>query len=179
MSVRQQQVKSSRVFLGYIHDVNVERITVHFGADSDSYRKVKRDDVIIAALNARHMGRVFFRNGVPPGYVDQNASLNIFRTFEEAYHKFMIDLVEVAMESLQLVIPAHDETEAVYISGGFARNEIFTHLLSDSLPDKEVYTSEIDNATALGAAMVVWENAFVQPIPSAEMGLIRIRGEKI
>lgn len=177
MSIRQQQVKSSRIFLGHIHDVNVERIMGHFGASPGSYKRVKRNDGIIAALNARHKGRVFFSNGVPPGYLDDNASLNIFRSFEEAYHKFMIDLMEVAMESLQIVIPEHDETEAVYISGGFARNEIFVKLLSARLPYKEVFTSEVENATALGAAMVVSSSAFLDKSLIIDLRLKRINHE--
>lgn len=177
MSIRQQQVKSSRVFLGHIHDVNVERITGHFGASPDSYRKVKTDYGIIAALNARHKGRIFFSNGVPPGYLDDSANLSIFRSFEEAYHKLMIDLVELALESLQLVIPEHDETETIYISGGFARNEIFVNLLSARLPDKEFFISDVENATALGAAMVVRSSSFFDNSTMIDLKLKRVKHE--
>jgi len=39
------------------------------------------------------------------------------------------------------------------------------------LPGKKVYTSEIDNATALGAAMIIWENSFGKVAPAIDMGL--------
>ena len=173
MSVRQQQVKSSRIFLGHIHDVNVEMLNRHFKVDPDCYKEVKRDDNLIASLNAENQGRVFFRGGVPKEFTDGRVCLDRFASYSEAYHQLMIDLVDVAMESLLLVIPEDDLTEAVYISGGFARNEIFTHLLAARLPGKDVYTSEIDNATALGAAMVVWERAFGDGMPSIDLGLTK------
>lgn len=174
MSIMQQQVKSSRLFFGHIHDVNVEYLSKHYGVAPDHFKKVSTSDRQIASLFDGAGDRVFFRDGVPEGYVDHKAALGSFSTFEEAYHKFMFDLVEVGMESLDLVIADDDQTEAVYISGGFARNEIYTRLLAAHLPEKEIYTSEIDNATALGAAMVVWESAFRRKQPSVSLGLKRI-----
>jgi len=174
MSIMQQQVKSSRLFFGHIHDVNVEYLTKHYGVSPDSFKKVKIDDNQVASLFKSTGGRVFFRNGVPAASIDQEADISNFSTFEEAYRKFMFDLVEVGMESLNLIIPEDDQTKAVYISGGFAKNEIFVKLLAAHLPDKEVYTSEIDNATALGAAMVVWESAFERKQPSVNLGLNKV-----
>jgi len=86
----------------------------------------------------------------------------------------MIDLVDVGMESLRLIIPSDDQTTVVYISGGFAKNELFTKLLKLRFPGKKVFTSEIDNATALGAAMVVWEAAFGGTSPVVDLGLKRV-----
>jgi sugar (pentulose or hexulose) kinase len=99
------------------------------------------------------------------------ANLSHFLTFADAYHQLMLDLVDLCMESISLIIPADDHTSVVYISGGFARNELFVRLLASRLPDKDVYTSEVDNATALGAAMVVWESAFGEELPFIGLGL--------
>jgi sugar (pentulose or hexulose) kinase len=43
----------------------------------------------------------------------------------------------------------------LYITGGFTRNRIFTKAMALLLDGKEDYTSEIDNATSLGAAMLM------------------------
>jgi len=177
MSIKQQQVKSSRLFLGHIHDVNVKRLNRHFGVDTDYYKKVRIDNFRITALFRGNQDRLFFSDGVSAGYVDSDADLSRFTSFDEAYHKFMFDLVDLGMESLRLIIPEDDQTTAVFISGGFARNEIFIKLLAGRLPDKEVYTSEIDNATALGAAMVIWENVFGGNIPKINLGLKRVQYE--
>ena len=117
---------------------------------------------------------MFFRQGVPADYVDTAVNPGSFLTFDEAYHRLMYDLTDLAMESLSLVIPADDQSDVVYISGGFARNEIFTRLLASRLPGKKVYTSEMDNATALGAAMVVYHSAFGTNRPAIDLGLKRI-----
>jgi hypothetical protein len=174
MSIRQQQVKSSRIFLGHIHDINVENLSRHFGVATDYYKKVKTDNDKISSLFKNNSRKTFFRKGVPPDYIDAGADLAGFKTFDEAYHKFMFDLVDLSMDSLKLIIPEDDHTEAVYISGGFSRNEIFVRLLAGCLPGKDVYTSDIDNATALGAAMVLWEGIFGQNMPLIDLGLKKV-----
>lgn len=170
MSVNQQQVKSSRLFLGHIHDVNVERLNAHFGVDVNFYKKVKPDPKIVSRLLASKE-RMFFKNAIPADYIDTTVDTGKFSTFEEAYHQLVHDVVSLAMESLDLIIPANDRTKVVYVSGGFARSELFVRFLATSLPGKKVYTSEVDNATALGAAMVVWESAFGWKMPQMDLSL--------
>jgi sugar (pentulose or hexulose) kinase len=176
MSIQQQQVKSSRLFLGHIHDVNVERLSRYFGVGREFYKTVKTNENKISRLLRNNQGRFFFRQGIPADYIDQSVDLSRYLTFDEAYHQLMHDLVDLGLESLSLIIPADDETRVVYISGGFARNEIFVRLLASRLPDKKVYTSEMDNATALGAAMVVYEAAFGIQLPSVDLGLKLVPG---
>lgn len=172
MSINQEQVKSSRIFLGYIHEVNTTRIASYFNCKEDFYKKVKADSDLITQLQVkRGNGRVFFRNGVPKNYVDENVPLNQFASAEEAYHQLLIDLTDLSIDSLKLIIPQKDESEQLYISGGFARNEIFVKLLTDRFPDKSVYTSEIDNSSALGAALVVYEHSGFGKSPSLNLGL--------
>jgi sugar (pentulose or hexulose) kinase len=171
MSIQQQQVKSSRLFLGHIHDVNVELLNRHFGVRREFYKMVRTNAYKISKVLKSDQGRVFFRNGIPAEYTDTTVDPGRFLTFDDAYHQIMADLVDLAMESLSLVIPADDRSGIVYISGGFARNELFVRLLAARLPDKKVFTSEIDNATALGAAMMVYEAAFGSRMPAIDLGL--------
>ena len=171
MSIQQQQVKSSRLFLGHIHDVNVERLNKHFGVVPGHYKTIKTTAEKIARLLQNNQGRVFFRQGVPADYVDSSVALSQFLTFADAYHQLMLDLVDLSMESLELILPADDHTRTVYISGGFARNELYVRLLASRLPGKEVFTSAIDNATAMGAAMVIYEAAFGGEMPAIDLGL--------
>ncbi len=119
---------------------------------------------------------VFFKDGVPEEYVDESADLSQFVSYLEAYHRFVIDLTLLLQKSIELVIPATDNTKAIYISGGFARNPIFVPLMAMLYPEKTVYTSEIDNSTALGAAIVMWKNLGMKGEPPLNLGLKQWKG---
>ncbi len=167
----QRQVKSSRFLLGPVHDKNVDRLNNYFGILDELYKTIKIRDLKIWKLFANKQGRVFFREGIPADYVDNVVDLSQFLTFADAYHQMMFDLVDVCMESLRLISPADDETEVVYITGGFARNDTFVRLMATRLPGKRVFTSDISDHSALGAAMTVYESAFGKEIPHVYLGL--------
>jgi sugar (pentulose or hexulose) kinase len=170
MSIRQKQVKSSRFFMGHIHDVQVELMTAYFGLPSNHYKKVKANIPLINQLSGLNQ-RVFFRNGVPGDYKDTSVDLAVYESFDEVYHRFMYDMVDLCIESLMLVISKNDKTGIIYVTGGFARNDVFMRILAARLVGKQVCTSEIDNATALGAAMVIYHEAFEKPMPAVDLGL--------
>lgn len=169
MSINRKPVKSSRLFMGHIHDVNLERINQHFGVDKKAYKTVKFNAHIIDRLN--NGGPGFFHDGVPSDYVDLSVDLSAFTSFEEAYHRLMMDLTDLCMTSIGFILPASDDIRDVYITGGFAKNEIFVRYLKSKMDSKRVFTSEIDNATALGAAMVVYEQAGFGALPDIDLGL--------
>jgi sugar (pentulose or hexulose) kinase len=171
LSIQQKPVKSSRLFMGHIHDVNVARITSHFGLGKDEFKKVKADESLIATYLSDRENKVFFREGVPADYVDTTVDLSAFSSFEEAYNRFVYDLTLLCAGSIRLVIPENDEVKKLFVSGGFARNEIFVRLLANFFPDKSVFTSEIDNSTAMGAALVIWDTMDKSEKPKVDLGL--------
>jgi hypothetical protein len=171
MSIHQKQVKSSRLFLGHIHDVNIERLTNHFQVDAGYYKRVNTNTLLLSELQVKYTGRTFFKNGVSDSFADETVDLSAFETFDKAYHQFMIDLVDLAMEAYWLIIPENDQTQVIYISGGFARSELFVTLMAARIPNKKVYTSEIDNSSALGAMMVIWEKCYNSEMPTIDLGL--------
>jgi sugar (pentulose or hexulose) kinase len=75
------------------------------------------------------------------------------------------------MQSISCILPDNDRNKVVYITGGFTRNELFVQMMAFRLQGKMIYTSEIDNATALGAAMVIVKAAFGTDIPVTDIGL--------
>jgi len=156
MSVSKKPVKSSQLFMGHIHDVNVKRLTDYFQTDGNSYKKVKPELNKIKEQIANPQ-RHFFKAGVPNDYIDSTVDLSVFDNFESAYHQLIFDLTELCVEALELIIPKIDEGKNIYIAGGFAKNEIFVRYLALQFPSKKVYTSVVDNATALGTALVLWE----------------------
>ncbi len=170
LSVQQKPVKASRLFMGHIHDVNVERLSAHFGADSNAYKKIKINEKQIAGFLAGGETQLFFSNGIPADYVDTSVDLSGFSSFEEAYARLVFDLTLLCAESIRLVIPENDDVKQLFVSGGFARNEIFVRLLANFFPEKKVFTSEVDNSSALGAALIVWD-AMEGKKPAIDLGL--------
>ena len=154
MSINQKPVKSSRLFMGRIHDVNVQQLSKHFNKEEDFYKQVQFDANLWSGLSLSE--RKFFSKGVPDDLVDYNVDLSEFESFESAYHQLMADLTRLAKASIDLVIPEANDIDALYVSGGFARSELFVKMLAKMYPQKKVYTTEMDNATALGAALMVY-----------------------
>lgn len=156
ISVEKKQVKSSRLFMGYIHDVNVKRLSLHFRVSEDYFKEVNPGEKTLSHLLANSkQSHVFFHKGFPAGYVDETVDLNQFENFDTAYCQFIFDITIHAVKSLRLVMAEKDDTKVIYVSGGFSRNELFVRLLATAFSNMVIYTSEIDNATALGAALVL------------------------
>ena len=169
LSISRNPVKSSRLFMGHIHDVNLERIAKYFEVSPKEFTKLPYSEQVFAQLKDNFGSNLhFFKNGIPEDYTDRIAPLEIFSSFEMAYNKLIMDIAYIEAEAIKLIIPTDDNTKTMYISGGFARNKKFIKHLSDKFPSKKVITSEIDNATALGAALVVWD-AMNEPLPEIKI----------
>lgn len=175
MSVTMQPVKSSRLFLGNMHDNGVSMLSDHFRTSDDYYKGVKYDIDLIRMLKARYRGdkRIFFSAAHGSREFREKIDLFEFMTFEEGYHQLMIELSEMTVDSIGLILAEKDETENIYITGGFARNSIFLKLISQAFPSKKVYTSVIKNATALGAALVIFQS-LGYALPELNLGLTEI-----
>ncbi len=159
MSITMQPVKSSRLFLGHMHETGLKIINDHFRKPADHYKKVGTDKRLITQLKTKFgLKKVFFDSGPYSREMKKYVDMYSFKTYEEAYHQLMIELCELTAESIRLVLPVKDDIENLYISGGFSNNGIFLHLICEAFPEKLVYTSEISNSSALGAALVLSES---------------------
>jgi sugar (pentulose or hexulose) kinase len=172
LNIYQKPVKSSRYFLGHIHDVNMERLTNHFRVEKSTYKRVEINEMLLKK-HLENGQQIFFRKEISTNYVDDSVDLEQFDSFETVYQQLMFDLTEECIRSLKLVIPAKDDVESLIVSGGFARNGIFMTYLASRFPEKRVYTSEIDNASALGAALVCAEEVYGQKKIQIDLGLKR------
>jgi hypothetical protein len=172
MSITKQPVKSSRLFMGHLHDVAVQKLNEHFKTDDHYYKSVKKDSKLIEQCREnRSKGRIFFDNIPYSREVKNKIDFFVFKSFEEGYHHLMFELSELAVEAINLVIPPDNDIENFYLTGGFSKNPIFNKLISDAYSMKNVYTSEIFNATALGAAIVILESLYPGKKPSLNLGL--------
>ncbi len=170
LSVNQKPVKSSRLFMGHIHDVNRERIQQWFNADKDAYKNVAPNLELIGHLCRTHQQR-FFKNGISSNYIDETVDLNHFGSFSEAYHQLMFDLTTLCVNSIKLVLDEQSQVNNLFVSGGFSRNMLFINFLSHYFPDKNIYTTEVDNSSALGAALVIMEEVLPECKPRIDLGL--------
>ena len=174
LSVKQEQVKSSRFYMGHIHEVNAALISKHFGVENDAFKRVGLDKEIIDTLNHKYgSNKVFFKKGIPEDYLDMSVDMSQFSSYSEAYHQLIIDLTWYSIKSIENVIPHSDTSDKIFITGGFAKNEIYIKLLAGYFIDKSIYTSEVDNASALGAAAVIWKNVNEDVELNIDLGLER------
>jgi hypothetical protein len=61
--------------------------------------------------------------------------------------------ISLVMQTLTALERAGIESSDVYTEGGFRKDESYNHLLASALPDNRVFLTDINEATALGAAM--------------------------
>lgn len=160
LTPEKQQVKSSRLFLGHFHDKWLVKLDHYFGVDGKYYQNIDSSPGLEESLNQKFGETLlFFPLGVEKfseGF--EEVDLSVFANYREAYTRLIIELAQLCIRSIELIIPKKDTTKTIYISGGFSRNKIFVSLLVKYFTKKKVLTSEIDNASALGAALVVASN---------------------
>jgi len=156
MSITGQPVKSSRLFLGHLHETALKQICDHFRKPEDYYKKINADSLLLSHLKVKFsVKKVFFQTIQYSRNLKDYIDLYEFSSFEEAYHQLINELGDLTIEAVNLVLPSLDETENIYITGGFSKNELFLKFIANAYPSKTVYTSEIANGSALGAALVV------------------------
>ena len=154
LSVDQNQVKSSRLFLGHIHEVNSIKLSQYFNVAENEFKRVQADHELIKKMIIEDK-MVFFPDGIPSDYMGRLDPLIRFTGYSGAYHQLIYELAKIEAETIKLALDKKDTTQDMFITGGFAKNDIFTILLGYFFRSKNVYTANVDNATALGAAMMV------------------------
>jgi len=172
MSVERKPVKSSRLFLGNMHERGVRLLNEHFRTTVDFYKNVNYDQDLHKMLKVRYSGdkRAYFNSGPGSREFRERIDLFDFKSFDEGYHQLMSELCDLTIEAIKLILPEKDDIENLYITGGFGKNNIFLKLLANSFTSKKVYTSDINNATALGAALVILKS-LTEFTPELNLGL--------
>jgi sugar (pentulose or hexulose) kinase len=146
-------VTTSRLFMGREHDFQTARIAEYFRVDPDFYKKVAFDESFLKADTPPFYTATMTGNGPFPEPSPQEWQVSAFASAESAYHHLIKGLTDLLSVSLQLI--GINEVEAIYIDGGFARNEIFTKLVARNFPNHAVFATELPYATSLGAALHV------------------------
>jgi hypothetical protein len=137
-------VKASRLFGGHFHEEQVARMEAHFGG---SYHDLTFSERVFS-LSSRSSS-VF-------ECAFASCDLHDFPDLASAYDQFMVDLVGQQLHSLNLLLK-DVPVKQLLVDGGFSKNEWYMCLLAHALPEVEVYAAEVAQASALGAALMVYE----------------------
>lgn len=160
-------VKASRLFAGYEHEQQVQKLAQYFNQPADQYKKVKYDASIIEVLQKENsFGGSAEKNAeglIQSGF--DKRELSLFENYEVAYHCLILDIMQQQFASTQSVIQ-HTNVNRIFVDGGFSNNSIYMHLLSSAFPQLEVYAASVAQATALGAALAVHASWNTKLIPT-------------
>lgn len=104
------------------------------------------------------------RFGVEPDFF-QNASLLESAELMHEYKRFMHELVKKQTISTRLAL-GNSPVRRIFVDGGFSKNELYLRLLAEAFPEMEIFSAEIAQATALGAALAIHPAWNPKPLPS-------------
>lgn len=162
MTLEGKPVKASRIFLGNEHDFQVKRLAEHFNRSEDLYKNIDLDkDLLASCQNVAELSPATM-NGTGPFPDKQNGewSLAEFNSYEQAYHRLILDLVRLQKVSINLISEGKKGGN-LYVDGGFSMNNVFMQLLAEFCPEYEVKAAKVSQATATGAALFmndVWRD---------------------
>jgi sugar (pentulose or hexulose) kinase len=156
ISYKGDAVKASRLFAGSEHEIETKRIARHFDIIPGFYKNVVYDERIIRELTGD--------KPVAPGIKFAERDLGLFKNFETAYHRLMLDIMWQQLASTKLVIQ-DDKVSRIFVDGGFSKNPIYMHLLSEAFPEMEVFAASVAQATSVGAALAIHKHWNSLPLP--------------
>ena len=149
-----ETVKAARLFLGNEYKYWVEELANHFGVARERHRNVSADPVILAQLQTlptQCFQWVSLLEAFPSA---EKTQIDIFDSYEMAYHKLMQELTRLQLRSLQYAL-GNTEINTIYIDGGFADNQLFIHFLKEALPTYELIATDKPLGSSVGAALAV------------------------
>lgn len=161
MEYHGKPVKASRLFAGNEHEQQTKRLAAHFDKPLDYYKKVKYTPDFITPDAA--VVNDYFKLLKQSAFV--NRDLSQFKSYEEAYHCLIADIMEQQKASTHLAIQ-DTAVKRIFVDGGFSKNPIYMNLLAKAFPNFEVYAASVAQATAIGAALAIhkyWNN---KPLPA-------------
>ncbi len=144
-------VKAARLFAGNEHEIQTKKLAVHFSVANDYYKTVAYQPEIIAQFQPNNTNTTN-QVGLKVSSFEER-DLSTYPTYEEAYHQLIIDIMQMQVASTNLVIEG--STKKLFVDGGFSKNPIYMNLLAEAYPTKEVYSTYVAQATAIGAAIAV------------------------
>ncbi|MFD1316364.1 FGGY-family carbohydrate kinase [Namhaeicola litoreus] len=151
MRVDGSPVKSSRIYMGKQYQIMMKKMAKHFKV-FDEYHKTVRFDQAIYNDILKDYEPIYFNDNLQE--TDVELSNLPYRYFEEAFHHFMIEIIQAQLDSIEMV-KGNKRIKKLYVDGGFTDNDVFIQLLAHYLRDMDMRTTNSAFGTALGAAIVI------------------------
>jgi hypothetical protein len=163
LSYEGKPVKASRLFAGHEHEQQLKKLAEHFKKPEKYYEKISFDVDILNHLRAADRVK---NEKVNLHHSDfQKRNLAEFSTYEEAYHRLIMDIMLQQVKSTELVLKGTG-VKRIFVDGGFSKNPVYMYLMAAAFPDMEVYAASAAQASALGAALVIHQYWNKKPLPS-------------
>jgi sugar (pentulose or hexulose) kinase len=165
LSYQGKPVKASRLFAGYEHEQQTKKLATYFNKPLDYYKTIQYDKQILSKIKPAKK----ITDKETKEVVEQSAfgegNLNLFTSYEEAYHQLIAGIIAQQIHSTNLVLKG-TAVKRIFTDGGFCNNPIYMHLLSKAFPQTEVYAASVAQASALGAALAIhqhWNTGTLPP----------------
>ena len=161
-----KQVKASRIFAGYEHEEQIKQLAEYFSKPLNYYSSVTIDTHLLKKQK-RNIGKSKHNSlsSHPARSTFSERSLSDFKSYKEAYHQLITDIVVQQVRSTNLVLRGTG-VKRIFVDGGFSKNPIYMYLMADAFPDIEVYAASVAQASALGAALVFHQHWNSKDFPS-------------
>jgi sugar (pentulose or hexulose) kinase len=166
LSYEGKPVKASRLFAGYEHEQQTKRLADFFKVPEDYYKTVESDQKLIDQLD---LGKTVMKKAADDVMIQQSVfgkrDLKKFKTYEQAYHQLIADIITQQLYSTNLVLKG-TPVKRIFVDGGFGKNPIFMHMMAEVFHGIEVYAASVAQASALGAALTFHKNWNSKSLPT-------------
>jgi L-fuculokinase len=163
ISYQGKPVKASRLFAGNEHEIQIKRLADFFGVKIEQFKSIEFDPHLIEKCKTVEDG--YEKSFNPHDFEFSKRPLNQFENVELAYHQLMMDIVSMQVESTKLVLK-HSRVKNIFVDGGFSNNNLYLQLLANRLHMYNIYSAQIAQASALGAAIAIHESWNPTPMSS-------------
>ncbi len=159
LTYRGKPVKTSMLFAGNEHDLQVSRIAEHFNIDAGFFKTLSADTGSMLS------------GTVSEGPFSQR-NLDDFHSPGQAYYHLMADMICQQTVYTNMVLK-NSSVQNIYVDGGFCRNTIYMQYLANAFAGKKVYAATMVQGTSLGAALAIHEHWNNNKIPADILRLKR------
>ncbi len=154
MTPEKHQIKSSMQFLGHVHEVNTQELSSYYKVKKNQYIEFELSKELCLEIFSRS-NTLFFDGKIPSDYKMNLKQLDKISNYELAYYQLVYEISMMIYQSIKLILDKNNSLKNIYISGGFSKNTIFTYFLSLMMPKQSIKIATSENASALGAAMLM------------------------
>jgi sugar (pentulose or hexulose) kinase len=154
MRIDGSPVKVSTLFLGNEYKLQIKALSALYNVPEDYHRTVKFDQDTFIEITKDFMF-MFKWIGITSENMPEETKIT-YDKFEQAYHQLMLELVLLQEKSIRSAM-GNEKIGRLYVDGGFSDNEVYIQLLSQSLTNMKISTTDSSLGSALGAAIVISE----------------------